>query len=136
MVDGGPHGSVGALGVRRRGLRARAETEACFFHLCLDQDIPKPRVNRLVDAGPEHFKVDFHWPAARLIVETDSPYHDTAAARRRDDRRDILLERAGWTVSAAAGARSSRARALAADLESRLAAATGSFTRMRHVCAP
>ena len=109
-------------------LRARTETEARFFHLCLDREIPKPRVNRLVGAGPERFEVDFHWPAARLIVETDSPYHDTTAARPRDERRDILLERAGWTVL--------RCRwheivvepdALAADLNRRLTGATGRF---------
>lgn len=79
-------------------LRARTETEARFFHLCLDHTIPPPLVNRVVEAGAERFEVDFQWPDACLIVETDSPYHDTTAARRRDAERDASLRRHGWTV--------------------------------------
>lgn len=79
-------------------IRARTETEARCFHLCVDAGLPRPLVNRFVDAGDARFEVDLHWPNARLIVETDSPYHDTTAARRRDPRRDALLRRYGWIV--------------------------------------
>lgn len=79
-------------------LRARTETEARFFHLCAARGIPRPLVNRLVDVGTESFEVDFHWPAARLVVETDSPYHDTTAAGPRDAHRDRCLRLSGWTV--------------------------------------
>jgi very-short-patch-repair endonuclease len=33
-----------------------------------------------------------------LVVEVDSPYHDTTAASRRDRARDAALRRHGWTV--------------------------------------
>ena len=79
-------------------LRARSEIEARFFHLCIQRQLPPPRLNRMVDAGPERFEVDFHWPDARLIVETDSSFHDTAAAGVRDAHRDAVLRTAGWTV--------------------------------------
>jgi very-short-patch-repair endonuclease len=79
-------------------LRARTETEARFFHLCVDNDLPPPLVNRFVDAGADRYEVDCQWPAARLIVEVDSPYHDTTAARKRDPLRDATLLRYGWTV--------------------------------------
>jgi very-short-patch-repair endonuclease len=79
-------------------LRARTESEARLFHLCVDEGLPAPLVNRLVDAGPERFEVDCHWPHARLVVEVDSPYHDTTAAGVRDAARDAALRRHGWTV--------------------------------------
>jgi very-short-patch-repair endonuclease len=79
-------------------VRARTETEARLFHLCIDNGFPPPQVNRFVDAGSERYEVDFQWPAARLIVEVDSPYHDSTAARKRDAIRDATLRRYGWTV--------------------------------------
>jgi hypothetical protein len=79
-------------------LRARSETEARFFHLCLDHGLPRPLVNRTVEAAPASLEVDFHWPDSRLIVETDSPFHDTTAAVGRDLKRDAALHREGWTV--------------------------------------
>ncbi len=46
----------------------------------------------------EH-QVDFHWPARRLVVETDGrAFHDSASAFDRDRRRDFDLELAGWHV--------------------------------------
>ena len=81
-----------------RSSGARSETEARVFHLCVDAGLPRPLVNRMVNAGGEEFEVDLHWPDARLIVEVDSPYRDATAARRRDPRRDRILSRSGWTV--------------------------------------
>lgn len=107
-------------------LRCRSETEARFHRLvservCLD-GIPKPRVNRDLLG----YEVDFHWPHARLVVEVDSPFHDTHAAKTRDAERDAALDAAGWAVL--------RPRwddivvhsePLILDLRHRLAAATG-----------
>jgi very-short-patch-repair endonuclease len=57
--------------------------------------LPLPVVNAIV-AGHE---VDFHWPAYRLVVETDGGgTHTTAIAFERDRRRDLHLELAGWHV--------------------------------------
>ncbi len=39
--------------------------------------------------GERSYEADLHWPAARVILEVDSPYHDTTAARIRDRARDV-----------------------------------------------
>jgi very-short-patch-repair endonuclease len=57
--------------------------------------LPRPRVNTLVE-GEE---VDFHWPAARLIVETDgAATHLTPTAFEQDRERDAKLTLAGYRV--------------------------------------
>ena len=44
-------------------------------------------------------RVDFCWPAARLIVEADGfAYHSDRSAYRRDRQRLNFLERLGWRV--------------------------------------
>jgi len=44
-------------------------------------------------------RVDFAWPAAKLVVETDGgAFHDSPSDRARDERRDRALEHRGWTV--------------------------------------
>jgi very-short-patch-repair endonuclease len=66
----------------------RSELEERVLALCDRHGIPRPRVNDRV-AGLE---VDFHWPAARLVVEADSRrHHLTAAAFERDRERDAHL---------------------------------------------
>jgi len=42
------------------------------------------------------FVADFAAPAVRLVVEVDGPWH--ARRRAADERRDRVLERAGWRV--------------------------------------
>ena len=79
-------------------IRTRSETEARFYCACVEAGLPRPLVNRLVSAGEAAFEVDLHWPAARLILEVDSPFHDTTAARARDRARDAALRSHGWTV--------------------------------------
>ena len=83
-------------------LRCRSETEARFFHLCRERiclgDIPMPLVNRKLPGRLRDYEADFHWPGAKLIVETDSPYHDTAEAQIRDASRDADLGALGWTT--------------------------------------
>lgn len=73
----------------------RSPLEDEFLELCDRHGIPRPLVNTRV----EGFEVDFVWPDARLIVETDSrTYHGTADAFERDRARDARLTAAGWRV--------------------------------------
>ena len=73
----------------------RSELERTFLALLSRASLPSPIVNGTV----EGHEVDFHWPHARLIVETDGrETHDTAAAFERDRRRDLELALAGWHV--------------------------------------
>jgi very-short-patch-repair endonuclease len=98
----------GRRGVGRvRALRAefeptpefvRSELERRFLALCRRYALPRPKVNLWVSVPGDGFEVDFCWPEARLIVETDSRWHDDTLARKRDSRRDELLAAAGWLV--------------------------------------
>lgn len=73
----------------------RSELEMRFLDLVRSASLPSPVVNAAV-CGHE---VDFHWPTAKLIVETDgSRTHSTPIAFERDRRRDLRLESAGWHV--------------------------------------
>jgi len=73
----------------------RSELERRFLELISEAALPKPVVNGFV-AGHE---VDFHWPAQRLVVETDGrAAHGHALAFERDRRRDLDHELAGWHV--------------------------------------
>ena len=54
-----------------------------------------PVVNRRREAH----RVDFHWPASMLVVETDGRgIHDNPYAFEEDRSRDLDLELAGWHV--------------------------------------
>ncbi len=73
----------------------RSELEARFLRLCKKAGVPRPRVNEKV----ENLEVDFHWPAERLIVETDGyATHGTRSAFESDRARDRRLTKAGWRV--------------------------------------
>jgi hypothetical protein len=73
----------------------RSTLEDDFLELCDRHGIPRPLINTYI----EGFEVDFVWPEARLIVETDSrTYHGTAQAFERDRARDARLTAAGWRV--------------------------------------
>jgi very-short-patch-repair endonuclease len=54
-------------------------------------NLPAPEVN----ARPFGLLVDFWWPDARLIVETDGKHHDLPLQRMADQARDALHEAAG-----------------------------------------
>jgi very-short-patch-repair endonuclease len=98
----------GRRGVGRvRALRAefeptseytRSELERRFIALCRRHRLPRPKVNLWISVAGDGFEVDFCWPEARLILETDSEWHDDTLARKRDARRDELLVAAGWLV--------------------------------------
>jgi very-short-patch-repair endonuclease len=81
--------------LERHGLeQTRSDVEAAFLQLCLDHDLPRPRVNRASD-GREH---DFTWPG--LVVEIDGfAYHRTRRAFREDRVRDRALLRVGLRVA-------------------------------------
>jgi very-short-patch-repair endonuclease len=85
---------VAALETHRPGTTfTRSDLEERFLALCEAHDLPRPAVNRRV-AGLE---VDFLFPDARLVVETDGwRFHGTRAAFERDRNRDARLTRAGY----------------------------------------
>jgi very-short-patch-repair endonuclease len=72
-----------------------SELERRFYLLVRRARLPLPVVNGHVGL----YQVDFHWPAQRLVVETDGrAFHEDPVAFRRDCRRDLDLELAGWHV--------------------------------------
>jgi very-short-patch-repair endonuclease len=78
----------------------RNEREAHFLTLVRDAGLTEPLVNEAFDA-PDHGRCepDFHWPAYRLIVETDGwETHGTRAAFEADRRKDAALVAAGYVV--------------------------------------
>lgn len=73
----------------------RSELERRFLSLIQGDSLPSPVTNGLVNGH----EVDFHWPASKLIVETDGrATHDNPFAFERDRQRDLDLSLAGWTV--------------------------------------
>jgi hypothetical protein len=73
----------------------RYELERRFLKLIASANLPMPVVNR----HREEHRVDFHWPASRLVVETDGRgIHDNPYAFEADRRRDLDLELADWHV--------------------------------------
>ena len=57
--------------------------------------LPEPQTGRHLNG----FKVDFHWPALKLVVETDGlRYHRTPAQQARDRLRDQTHAAAGLTT--------------------------------------
>lgn len=75
--------------------RTRSDFEAAFLTLIAQADLPSPTVNGYVNG----YEVDFHWPDAKLIVETDGRgTHGTEVAFERDRQRDLELKLADWDV--------------------------------------
>jgi very-short-patch-repair endonuclease len=75
--------------------RTRSVLEERMLALCRRFNLPRPEVN--VELGGK--EVDFRWPEARLIVETDGwAAHGTRTAFERDRRRDAEHAAAGWRV--------------------------------------
>ena len=83
--------------LRRHGeTLTRSDLEALVLQLCIDNDLPRPQVNRY-DGVRES---DFRWPAQRLVVEVDSwTFHGGHEAFHRDRSRDRQLLRDGWRVA-------------------------------------
>lgn len=75
--------------------RTRSELEERFLTLCASHGLPRPRVNTVV----EGFEVDFLWPSAGVIVETDGyAAHARHTTLERDHERDRCLRGAGYEV--------------------------------------
>ena len=73
----------------------RSDLERDFLRLCRRHRLPPPEVN--VPIG--RMTVDFLWPEARLIVETDSyATHGGTVAFEDDKARDMYLRRLGYRV--------------------------------------
>ncbi len=73
----------------------RSELEERFLELCRRHRLPAPLVNTRLGG----FEVDFYWPDAALVVETDGrASHGTRAAFERDRARDAALTAAGYRV--------------------------------------
>jgi very-short-patch-repair endonuclease/predicted transcriptional regulator of viral defense system len=70
----------------------RSELERAFLALVREAGLPEPQANVIV-AG--HL-VDFHWPAAKLVVEVDGyAFHRGRASFEADRHRDLDLQLAG-----------------------------------------
>jgi Protein of unknown function (DUF559)/Transcriptional regulator, AbiEi antitoxin len=95
-----PDDHPGAKRLREAAAHALTTTtdsplEDAFLELCDAHGIPRPLVQPVV----EGYRVDFCWPAERLIVETDGyEHHGTRAAFGRDRARDARLTALGWRV--------------------------------------
>lgn len=78
-----------ALKAHRPGTtRTRSELEEAFLALCDHHGLPRPEVN----PTHESYLVDFRWPEAKLIVETDGrAAHHTPRAFERDHEREVEL---------------------------------------------
>jgi very-short-patch-repair endonuclease len=73
----------------------RSELERRFLALCRSHGVPRPRVNHPLG----DYRVDFHWPRQRLVVETDGgEHHYTRTAFESDRRRDADLALLGYRV--------------------------------------
>lgn len=71
-----------------------SELERRFLRLVSSAGLPFPETGRWLNG----FKVDFHWPALGLVVETDGlTYHRTPAQQARDRVRDQAHAAAGLT---------------------------------------
>jgi very-short-patch-repair endonuclease len=83
------------LAAERDPAFTRRAAERRLLGLLRASQLPDPVVNGRV-LGHE---VDFHWPAQRLVVETDGhQFHGHRRAFERDRRRDQQLVAAGWRV--------------------------------------
>lgn len=85
---------------RLDGSLTASRLERGFLALCRAAGLDRPLVNHRVEVAPgQWLKVDFLWPAYRLVVETDGwAFHGTPTAMRRDRRRDRELRAAGYRV--------------------------------------
>jgi Protein of unknown function (DUF559) len=78
-----------------RAADALSPMEVDFLALCREAGLPLPQVNVLV----ERHLVDFFWPEARVIVETDGyRYHGDRPAFERDHESTVKLMAAGYRV--------------------------------------
>jgi very-short-patch-repair endonuclease len=76
-------------------LATDSELERRFLRLLDTAGLPRPLTQQWLDGH----RVDFHWPAVGLVVETDGlRYHRTPAQQARDRVRDQAHAAAGRTA--------------------------------------
>jgi hypothetical protein len=99
----------------------RSRLEQSFLAFCRRHHLPIPAVGARI----EGFEVDFAWPPARLVVETDGlAAHRTRHAMERDRVRDRRLLLAGYrTVRLTVRALRDEPNEVAADLRALLRSA-------------
>ncbi|MDW5597951.1 DUF559 domain-containing protein [Conexibacter stalactiti] len=90
----GPAALRAALDAHAGPALLRSELEHRFKELLASHSLPPPEHN--VDI--ERWEVDACWRERRLVVELDSRFHDTPAARRKDARKEDALRAGGWRV--------------------------------------
>ena len=93
----GRHGVplIAALLERDYTARTKKEFERRMLMFIREARLPHPKVND--PAGP--FTLDFHWRAARFVVEADSrAWHSTRARQKQDARKDRYLHDRGIEV--------------------------------------
>ncbi len=84
-----------ALEQRGGAHRTKSPPEALFLRRCLERGFVEPLVNTRLHG----YEVDFHWPAANLVIEIDTyTYHRSWAQRQRDLERDAKLKSRGIEV--------------------------------------
>ena len=72
-----------------------SELERLFLPIARSAGLSPPETGVILHG----FKVDFHWPALGLVVETDGlRYHRTPAQQAKDRLRDQVLTAAGLTT--------------------------------------
>jgi very-short-patch-repair endonuclease len=75
--------------------QVRSRLELAFLSRVVRRHgLPEPECQ----AAVEGFHVDFLWPNARLVVETDGSEHDFPSMRATDTARDAILQGAGHHV--------------------------------------
>jgi very-short-patch-repair endonuclease len=83
------------VGEERSEERSRSELERRFLRFCHGNRLELPLVNAAL--GP--YAVDFHWPQAKLVVETDGWRAHRGRQAFEDDRaRDVYLRSRGYEV--------------------------------------
>jgi very-short-patch-repair endonuclease len=69
--------------------------ERKFLAIVSNANLPRPETQILVNG----YRVDFYWPALRLVVETDGwRYHRTSGEQASDRRRDQVHMASGLTT--------------------------------------
>lgn len=72
--------------------------EEDFVRFLEARGFPLPRVNQWLQLNGMWIKPACAWEDTRVIVELDGSTHATTRGRRKDHRRDVAAQAAGWCV--------------------------------------